>query len=168
MAPRLYTDASIRSKVGIGGFHTHNNLMYSYKILGKKDINRAELAAVYAGLLIAPNMEVLEVLSDSHTSLSLIWGHQTHTRYATLVNCIRYVAHKKFGGHVYFDKVKGHSGVPGNELAHNLARVGTEMNQVFHMPDLYEKKRGTWSRCVDDIVEENATLNGIDIREWLF
>jgi ribonuclease HI len=107
---------------------------YSFIIDGKKDINRAELAAIYVGLLISPRLENLEVLSDSCTALDLLNSDKIN-KYCKLVDCIKHVSYAKFNDCIRYTKVKSHSGVIGNEIAHNLARLGTSQRNVFNVFD---------------------------------
>lgn len=100
----------------------------------KKDINTAELSAIYTGLLLCPFYNNIEVLSDSITALQLIGGSLKIKKYQLLVDCIRYVSASKFGKNVQYTKVKGHSGDHGNTVADILARTGTTSDIVFFSP----------------------------------
>lgn len=119
----LYTDASIRDYIGLGAY-VPNYCFLAMSISGKRDVNRAELAAIYSGLLIAPTRKPLQVYSDSSTALDLLANKFQHKKFDNLVFAIRNISLVKYDGLVQYHKVKGHSGVVGNEIAHNLARAG--------------------------------------------
>ena len=90
-------------------------------ISGKKDINRAELAAIYMGLLLA-GPDVLSVHTDSATALNLLKGSLCIEKYSMLVFAIKSITAVKYNGIVKYNKVKAHSGVRGNDIADALAR----------------------------------------------
>lgn len=119
---KLYTDASLRQYVGISSYIPHH-LLYASSIPGKKDINRAELAAIYVGMLLAP-VTCLQVFTDSKTALDLVSNKFQRDQYHLLVYAIQNIASVKYNNHVQYNKVKAHSGVFGNEVADYLARKG--------------------------------------------
>lgn len=150
----LYTDASLKTKIGIGGY-APGYTSYSFVIDGKKDINRAELAAIYAGMLLVP-YDRLHVVTDSITAIELLNKKQSHNKYQSLVDCMLYVCDKKFGGRVDYKKVKGHSGVFGNEVADMMAGVASSSGaRAFIMPDMDKNK------CTSDLVFENVRANSL-------
>lgn len=149
----IYTDASLKNKIGIGGY-APECLSYSFVIGGKKDVNRAELAAIYAGMLLVP-FDRLNVVTDSITAIELLNKNKSHAKYQSLVDCILFVSNKKFGGRVEYTKVKSHSGVFGNDVADMLAgsAAAGHGNRHFVMPA--EKK------YVKDAVFENVRVNSL-------
>jgi ribonuclease HI len=161
MVPRLYTDASIRQTVGIGGIHG-SKMVYAYLIDGQKDINRAELAAIYVGLLTAPLSRRIQVLSDSETAINLLNGKKYHKRFSVLVECIRFVARVRFNDSVIFTKIKGHTGIYGNDVAHRLSRIGT---QPFYMPD---EQKGANLMYVEALVHSNVQKNRLSLSMYKY
>jgi len=132
----------------VGAFHIDENMQKKY------DTNRAELAAIYCGLLLAPTGSGnIEVFTDSLTALQLINGNFKHVKYDSLVNCVKYVADKKFIN-VNYRKVKAHTGVYGNEIAHILARAGAQLNsKQFHVP--------CFGDDIEVLVKENIHKNSL-------
>lgn len=151
---KLFTDASLRKNIGIGGY-CKKSLLYSCRVNGKKDVNRAELASIYVGLLLC-NCKTIEIVSDSATAIELISGKFEKSKYQTLVDCINYITLVKFSK-VKYTKVKAHSGVFGNEVADCLAYAGSESDRIFHMPDLIDEKYS-----IKDLVYENIYRNSFD------
>lgn len=150
----LYTDASLKNKIGIGGY-APRCLKYSFVIDGKKDINRAELAAIYAGMLIMPD-DKLHVVTDSITAIQLLKKNKSHAKYQSLVDCILFVCHEKFGDRVQYTKVKSHSGVFGNDVADMMAGVAAGYGgRPFIMPDTDKNK------CISDLVFDNIRVNSL-------
>ena len=150
---RLFTDASLRKQAGIG-MYMPSYLQHSAQINGKKDINRAELAAIYAGMLMAP-VDHIQVLSDSITAIYLIKGIQKSGKYSTLVDCIKFISYKKFNGCVDYIKVKGHSGVYGNEVADRLAGLASSdlSSDLFYIPEAKP------THDIEEVVLSNIHMN---------
>ncbi len=117
---KLYTDASLTKKMSIGGY-IPSILTYSYVIDGKRDINRAELVAIYVGLLLAPCNNI-QVLTDSETALYYIKGHHRNNKFNKVLDCIEYLSDIKYNNNIIYTKVKAHSGNVGNEIADSLAK----------------------------------------------
>lgn len=150
----LYTDASLKKYIGIGGY-APGCLSYSLMIGGKKDINRAELAAIYAGMLLVP-YDRLQVVTDSITAIDLLNKKHSHNKYQSLVDCMLFVCDKKFGGRVDYKKVKSHSGVFENDVADMLAGTAScGVGRSFVMPDVEKNK------CIKDLVFENVRVNSL-------
>jgi ribonuclease HI len=114
------------------GCYVPGSLMLSLSGIGKKEINMAELAAIYMGLLCRPSRNI-EVFTDSATALEVLSGRVYKKKYQPLVDCIHHVSNTMYDS-VKYTKVKAHSGNPGNEVADILARKGTIENQGFVLP----------------------------------
>jgi ribonuclease HI len=106
--------------MSIGGY-IPTVLTYSYIIDGKKDVNRAELIAIYVGLLLAPNKKI-QVLTDSQSALYYIVGNHRNNKYNKVLDCINYLSDNKFKNDIIYTKVKAHEGIIGNEIADSLAK----------------------------------------------
>ncbi len=135
----IYTDASIRnSKIGLGIWtKTHSMRM---NIVGLKDVNRAEIAAIFCVLLYlyrqGKNHDII-IYTDSIVALECIQGSVYCEKFMVLIRCIHHML-DNWNGSVKFQKVKGHSGNKGNDFADLLARESTELkgdkyNQI--LPD---------------------------------
>jgi ribonuclease HI len=148
-------------KTGIGMYIPESVSKYYSLISGNKckvkDVNAAELSAIYVGLLINPSNQPIEVYSDSITAINLLENKLYNKKFNTLVSCIKYVSIVKYKNNVQYVKVKGHSGVYGNEMAHNLAREGASSDHIFYMPE--SNKTNTLS--LEDIMLENIYKNSL-------
>lgn len=152
-------------KTGIGMYIPECVSKYYSLISGNKckvkDVNTAELSAIYVGLLINPSNQHINVYSDSITAINLLENKLHNTKFNTIVSCIKYVSILKYKNNVNYVKVKGHSGVYGNEMAHHLARSGaSESNNstnVFYIPE--SNKTNTLS--LEDIILENVYKNSL-------
>ena len=182
----IFTDASLIKKAGIGIYyaapHIQNPVKKHYYIDGKKDINRAELSAIYAGLLLYPTTKPtkpaqLAIFSDSITAINLIEDKTYNKKFDTLVQCIRYLSSKKYkNSKLIYTKVKAHSGIIENDIAHYLARCGARCDAqsgadcaqpyLFHMPDsVVQTKKETPHSSIEELVLENIYKNSLVHRD---
>lgn len=189
----IFTDASLIKKAGIGIYyaapHIQNPIKKHYYIDGKKDINRAELSAIYAGLLLYPTTQLaqlathgkpahpapqqLGIFSDSITAINLIEDKTYNRKFDTLVQCIRYLSSKKYkNSKLIYTKVKAHSGIIENDIAHYLARCGArcgahcENPYLFHIPDTTaQTKKQIPHSSIEELVLENIYKNSLVHRD---
>ena len=77
--------------------------------------------------------EDLVICSDSQTALHALTSYK-RTKYDKLATCVlEYVSERK--GSILVAKVKAHSGIPGNEAADSLAKLGTSSFTEFVLLD---------------------------------
>jgi ribonuclease HI len=174
----IFTDASLKKKAGIGIYYQNPTIQIPiqkyYYIDGKKDINRAELAAIYVGLLLyplvahAPLVTHIDLFSDSITAINLIEDRTYNAKFDMLVQCIRYLSSKKYSNtKIIYTKVKAHSGIKENDIAHYLARCGARSTeetpdantQLFHIPDASSKSIS--NIIIEELVLENIYKNSL-------
>jgi len=127
-----YTDASIRrSSGGIGFFSPTYD--FSAKVEEKKDINRLELGAIFAGIsLTEPDIDMI-LHSDSQTALNSLTSYKK-TKYDKLAEFVLQLVSER-SGNIFVTKVKAHSGNRGNDMADRLAGIGTNSSIEFVLPD---------------------------------
>jgi len=185
----IFTDASLIKKAGIGIYYQTATIQIPiqipiqkyYYIDGKKDINRAELAAIYAGLLLYPPVQMekptplshIDLFSDSITAINLIEDRTYNAKFDTLVQCIRYLSSKKYSNtNIIYTKVKAHSGIKENDIAHYLARCGADRTgdanpQIFYIPDAHvlnsksNSKTKISNATIEELVLENIYKNSL-------
>ena len=109
------------------------------------DINRLELAAIFAAIIIEDPWTPLTVHSDSQTALDQIHGAKNR-KYARLARMtLDLIAARP--GDTTFRKVKAHSGNEGNEYADALASAShARFGGEFVLPDEYTTIH-EWFRC---------------------
>lgn len=108
------------------------------------DINRLELAAIFAAIIIEDPWTPLTVHSDSQTALDQVHGAKNR-KYARLARMtLDLIAARP--GDTTFRKVKAHSGNEGNEYADALASAShARFGGEFVIPDEYTTIR-EWIR----------------------
>lgn len=149
----IYTDASIRyNHIGIGIWSEplkmksrkicQPKINMSRRLKGLLDVNRAELAAIFCALLyVYKNPRVYKnaiICTDSSIALECIKGTVYCEKFSVLVYCIHYLLFKNKKSQIRFKKVKGHSGLKGNDHADSLARIATEKDnstKYMTLPD---------------------------------
>lgn len=113
----VYTDASLQrhKAAGLGVLwldkDTETQTAMGVRIREHRDINRAELGAIYLALLLSQPLEGVTVFSDSQTSLSMIQRVRQggwHHKYGLLAACVAYLVMCRQAP-TRFVKVKGHS-----------------------------------------------------------
>ena len=109
------------------------------------DINRLELAAIFAAIVIEDPWTPLTVHSDSQTALDQVHGAKNR-KYARLARMtLDLIAARP--GDTTFRKVKAHSGNEGNEYADSLASAShARFGGEFVLPDDYSMI-DEWFRC---------------------
>lgn len=135
----LYTDASLKSGryAGAAVYQPQFHSSFRCRLYEKKDINRAELGAIFiAALLHYDTSKEKIILTDSQTSIDSFLYLRSYKKYKLLVDCIHQI------GHTRLKKVKAHRGILGNEMADTLAkRAVAENDEFFLLPDdLYTSK----------------------------
>lgn len=137
----VYTDGSVRLRdkyTGIGLWYNHlstNNT--HYRLLGRDDSNRAELAAIYTALAFSDMRYPLTINTDSLNSIEMIEEHYyenvIHPSYQQLLLHINQIIQYR-DGKTYISKVPAHKNNVGNNNADRLAKTAP-LNRYIIMPD---------------------------------
>jgi ribonuclease HI len=134
MSCHIFTDASIRTWMGIGIYAPRIGT-FSYRLRGIIDINRAELGAIYCSIKYGPQDVPIHIYTDSQNAIGMLYNTiNIHSKYTTLVECVQMHLNERKES-VVFHKVKGHSGNYGNEIADALAKYGTKSKYILKLPD---------------------------------
>jgi len=163
----VYTDASFmhQKRMAIGIWSKDFNINSSYKLKGYPDSNRAELGAIFGGMLYIKNKkEDVNILTDSLTSLRLISGDiDCKNKFKILVDSINYLKYN-WKGEIIFTKVKAHSKNIGNNNADLLAKIGNNNinTKTLILPDDiidYNYNKNDIEDIIDIIVKTNNILH---------
>jgi ribonuclease HI len=125
----IYTDASIRkNSCGLGIWMPLKNISYKYRLLDYKDINNAELIAIYAAISLSKE-DHISIYTDSLNAIKLIYHQNHNSKYEDIVYKINKIMNSK---EVYVNKVKAHSKDKNNDIADKLAKLSiTEKSPYF-------------------------------------
>ncbi len=125
----VYTDGASSGNPGPSGagvffkYNKHEKKISRY--LGHGTNNIAELEAIKTGLLEIKNKELpVKIYTDSSYALGLLTQNWKPKKNQELVDSIRELV--KVFPRLSFIKVKGHSGITGNEIADELATSAVE------------------------------------------
>jgi ribonuclease HI len=169
--PRLqdiFVDASLKvDRAGIGiNYHTRQEFE-KYSLVRRPDrrpdSNHAELAAIFVALLHSRGSGKTRVFTDSQTSIDLIRKGTLDPRFAVLVGCSRWLLAESEETLLF--KVKGHSGVPGNEVAHRLAAMGRRDGAIV-LPDYLIGRAECRDRLIPALIDECSRLNQWQIESF--
>lgn len=132
----VFTDGASSGNPGPSGagvffkYNEHEKKISRY--LGHGTNNIAELEAIKTGLLEIKNKTLpVQLYTDSSYALGLLTKNWKPKKNQALVESIKVLV-KQFP-RLTFVKVKGHSGIPGNELADDLATsaVSRESDEIL-------------------------------------
>jgi ribonuclease HI len=164
----IFVDASLKvDRAGIGvNYHTRREFE-KYSLVRRPDrrpdSNHAELAAIFVALLHSRGSRKTRIFTDSQTSIGLIREGTLDPRFAVLVGCSRWLLAES--GETLLFKVKGHSGVPGNELAHRLATMGRRGGAIV-LPDYLIGQAKCRDRLIPALIDECSCLNQWQIESF--
>jgi ribonuclease HI len=167
----IYTDASIKDKqIGLG-IWSDDNISMSHKITGLKDINRAEIAAIFCAVLFLYKQPFSSdvdakaiIISDSKNAIECIRGTIYVDKFDILVRSIHYMM-DNMEMNILLKKVKGHSGNVGNDNADMLARQSSESPKKsphIILPDnIYREKR-----MLDNMIDDGRAMENMLESIW--
>jgi ribonuclease HI len=124
MVLNIFTDGSCvpnpgEMKIGIVAMHGNKPIHQISKRMGAGTSNRAELLAVYEALHWAPKDSEIVLHVDSKYAIGVVSKNWNATKNLELITAVRrlFASFPK----IKMVKVKGHSGIVGNEMADSLA-----------------------------------------------
>lgn len=157
----IFTDASVKGgRAGIGiNYHTRHELE-RYSLVRRPDrrpdSNHAELAAIFIAMLHSQEGCKNRIFTDSQASMDMIHGGTLDPRFSVLVRCSRWMLVER--SNLLLFKVKGHSGVAGNEMAHCIAASGRRSKSII-LPDLLMEDPVLRDHSIPGLIEECSRLN---------
>jgi ribonuclease HI len=133
----IYTDGACRGNPGKGGwsFFVNNTQIIHYGFLKDTTNNIAELTAIHqAFMYILQNInsdKKIIIFSDSLYSINVIKGLWRIKKNRKLIYNIKklVLVANSLGMNIEFKKVKGHSGIMGNELADKGANLAIDFEE---------------------------------------
>ena len=167
MRPHLvFTDASLRKgRAGIGIYYQTAKCLENYALAHKRpmhspDINHAELAAIFVAVLRSHRRTDLEIYTDSQVSINLLERGTTKAKFKMLTDCTRWLLWRREGA-IKLKKVKGHSGVLGNEVADRLAGEAFFGRPEIILPDDFPD----WGSSVEEYIISCARANKWEVEQ---
>lgn len=158
----IYTDGSeIKGKAGFGVWSEGDmGLVTAYRVLGEQSSYNAELQGVIFGVTNAPPKTICNICVDNEAVVKLgkrLKGDErVELKQVPQPHLTRLLKDRLDWKEnieqttINFVKVKGHTGIKGNEEADEAARVGTELNFSYLEPRDLVEFQNDWVLVSDD------------------